>query len=77
MQVQTLVDYADRVVFDGKYFGLIAVDRPGVRTVTLPGGKLSQITDLYTNRKIPVNGNTFQIYAAPGDAMLFKVEFKR
>ena len=74
--INPLVDRSDRVVYDGRNFGLIAVDGPGVRTITLPEGNIARVFDLINGKEVKFEGSSFKVFAAPGDAKLFRIDFK-
>ncbi|MBE6369783.1 MAG: hypothetical protein E7056_06470 [Lentisphaerae bacterium] len=72
--VQPLIDRADRVVFDGEFVGIFAVDAPGKRTVTLPGKSFTQVYDVIEEKVIEGSGNSFTFDALPGDIKLFRIK---
>lgn len=71
--VQPLVDCADRVMFDGQYLGLFAIDAPGKRTITLPAGtNAAAVTELFSGETLPVSEGSFTIELSTGDVRLYE-----
>ncbi len=72
-----LVDRFDRVVFDGEYFGIVATDGPGPRTVSLPNAmKLQHVTDLFSGEELELSDGEFTLDLKPGDARIFQCVFE-
>ncbi len=71
--VETLIDRGDRVLYDGTLLGVIAVDSPGLRTVTLPENHSGFVTDIISGEKFACEQGKFQFFATPGDVRLFQM----
>lgn len=73
--VASLIDKADRVVFDGTYLGIVPIDAPGIRKVTLPGSITATVAvECFTGREFPIADGTFSISLEPGQAALFRLK---
>lgn len=73
VDIKPLVDKKDRVAFDGHRLGIMAMDEPGPRKVTLPvdGGR---VTDAFSGEEIAADARQFEIELSPGQSVLLQIK---
>ena len=71
--VVPLVKQRDRVLFDGRLLGVICVDGPGERNITIPNGFDGTVPEVITGKTFPCSKGHIKFDAAPGDVFLFRL----
>ena len=69
LKFHLFIDTTDRVSFDGRFLGVYLVDRPGERTVSLPGEY--PVWDVFNQKTISGGCRHFSFRGEPGEARLF------